>query len=445
MDKFAGLIGNILGKKIDETKQVFHINPAPDPAPVKVNDDASYVSLKNKNYNRSKFTYETLKYAEWWPDKIMEYIEVLRIAYVEFIQSFSNRASLFDTPLRNSIYFMSQYKYSEIKEISNFIKKHNTNICDKYLNTVIKEDNCYMDGLEDRFRVSDEKKHEALLKAVEKLISMEPIEHNGISMDNEYIILLRIYIVIYDLKNNYAKLDSILRNSLILCLNNENTGPGLSFIFLIILDGEIDNGILIQLRKCENIKKHFTKIFNCTYLFRDLILYGLYKTLQFKNIFDIDEKYHTTIFKDEKYVELYTRGVIDRLEIIYDRYIKKLNSHKKQDKLLLSNSDFNDLIKKKRYDPNSMQLTPKYSLKDKTKSSNKFPIFTVDDRDQYDSNKWESKKHMKKSTSNDFIPLSKKRSRKSLAVAKEPKNRNDAYSRGRSVSEIGYEKITNDQ
>ena len=435
MDKVAGIFGNILGKKQEENKQTTQLEP------VKVNNDASYTSLKKRNYDRRKFTYDTLNYVEWWPDKIMEYIDVLRIAYVNFIQSFSNKASLFDTPLRNSIYFMSQYKYSEIKEISDFIKNHNTSICDKYLNVVIHEDNCYMDGLEDRFRMPDEKKHAALLKAVEKLLSLEPIEHNGIMMDPDYIILLRIYIVIYDLKNNYAKLDSILRNSLMLCLTNEHAGPGLSFTFLTILEGQIDNGILLQLRKCKNIKKHFNKIFNCTYLFRDLILYGLYKTLQFKDIFDQNDTYRTTIFLNNNYKKIYTDDVIERLEIIYDRYVKKLNSRNQQNKLLLNNSDFEDLIKKKQYDISEMEVTPKYSLKKSIGTSEKFPIFTVDDKDKYEDDTWRSNKQMKKSTSNDFIPLSKKRSSISTSSPKINKPKRLTHSRGRSISEIDYDKI----
>nr|QBK90286.1 MAG: hypothetical protein LCPAC102_01990 [Pithovirus LCPAC102] len=383
----------------------------------------TYSYLRYQNYDRSLFSYKLLSSIGWWPDEIIKFIEIFRLAYVEFIQSFSNKASIFDTPIRNAIFFMTQRKYSKRSIISKFIKNKSNNIEDNYLNLVIQEDNCYMDEYEDRNRSSTENKHYLLLRAIQELLTLSPIEYEDYKLKKEYEDKLKVFIIIYELKNMYAMIDNILRSSLCTFLECDDEGPtiNLTILFDGFINETIDTKLLKYIRSCENNKKKYMKnIFNSSYLFRDLILYGLYKSIQFRDVFDIHISYEKlSEFNEVKYINIFTMTVIHRIEYIYKSFLDKLNYQKTRQQLILNGDTFTELMKNKNINDINIPISPKYTREYQNNDSinNAFPIFTVDDMEKYKTEHINNinnnisnpllETKIRTSISNEFIPISR--------------------------------------
>src|SRR5579872_6066309 len=86
--------------------------------------------LRDKDLRRENFTYTQILKLGWWPDKILRFIETLRIGYNEFIQVYISTPDIFDVPIRNAIYFMNQKGYNKMAEIAKFLRNGNYEIPD---------------------------------------------------------------------------------------------------------------------------------------------------------------------------------------------------------------------------------------------------------------------------------------------------------------------------
>lgn len=337
----------------------------------KENDSAtSFSVLKYKNYDRKLFSYEQLADTGWWPDQILRFIEICKIMYIEFIQYFQNKASMFDAPLRNAIFFMSQKKYlKDYKEINNFIKHHLIAINDNYLISVIQEDNCYMDEYEDRTRSKNEEKHFSLLNAVIKLLTYPSIEYNGKAMKDQHRIILHIYVVIYKLKNMYAMLDDLLRHILHSFLIKECLHLYLPTIFEAYINNDIENQIMIHLRECNFKNKNYTKIQNeykqivhHVHKFKDILLYGLYQTLEFTSVF-LPKDDGISKLEEEKYKKIYTAEVKERISSLYQTYSKNIRLQASRRQLIMEGYKFDYLLQTKETDQ-ELLMSPRYSIDD---------------------------------------------------------------------------------
>ncbi len=329
--------------------------------------------LKYKNYDRKLFTYDQLLDTSWWPDQILKFIEVCKITYIEFIQYFQNKASMFDTPLRNAIFFMSQKKYhKDHKEISDFIKHHMMTINDNYLISIIQEDNCFMDEYEDHLRSKNEAKHYSLLNAVIKLLTIYPIEYGGKQFKEKHKIILHIYVVIYKLKNMYAMMDDMLRQILRSFLIKESIHLHLPTIFETYIMHDIETQIMNHLKECDfqdkkydQIEEEYKQLFRHVHKFKDLLLYALYQTLEFSSVFNPKDKGLSTL-DDEKYKKLYTSKVKRRILLTYETYANKIKVQASRRQLILDGHKFDDLLKAKEHIDAETTASPQYAKKSDT-------------------------------------------------------------------------------
>lgn len=394
-------------------------NPHPHPSP-RINNNNLDIKLSNKdletlrsqNYDRSNFNYETLSKIGWWPDEILKFVEINRLSYIEFIQIFNNKCSMFDIPIRNAIYFMNQIPYCNDDQIRKFIKHRTTDISDNYWNKVVDEDNCYMEGLESRNRSNNENQHYYLLCALIKLISYKNISIDNLILKPEYIKKIKIFIAIYHLKNAHSMIDDILRTILQSCINKEtNLDIYLPKIFYD-MNSDIDKKILLYARSTSD-----NDLMNRSYLFRDIILYAVYKTTQFSFVYnyyndfinnnilsDFKDNYITP-FNHSKYLSLFTLNDIKRIEYVYLNLNDKIINKQQKTKLILENIDFTKLIEKNESLTSNRPriLTPKYSLKNNSFKLNNsdYPIFYVDAEDKYKHP--HENKHIKRIVSLDKI------------------------------------------
>ena len=345
-------------------------------------------TLRQCDYDRSKFNYTFLSNIGWWPDEILKYAEINRLSYVEFRQVFDNKSDMFDRSIRNAIYFMNQDPYCEDKIIKEFISGRTTDISDNYWNRVVEEDNCFMDGLEDRNRSKDENQHHKLLQSLIKLLTYKTIEADGLLLKSEYIDKIKIFIAIYNLKYQYNMIDDALRNILYASIIKEEIVLYLPLIFYMSYI-ELKDTILIYANST-----HDQDLMNRAYLYKDLLSYALYKTTQFgyvynkyddfvtfNNLPDFHENYITP-FGHSKFINMFTNDDIKRIEYVYLNYHNKLMNKQQKDKLIIQNIDFTKLLEKNEDIASRPRiLTPKYSTKNRNYmlENQDYPIFYVKD------------------------------------------------------------------
>nr|QBK90004.1 MAG: hypothetical protein LCPAC101_02890 [Pithovirus LCPAC101] len=344
-------------------------------------------TLRLQNYDRRNFNYDKLSMAGWWPDEILKFTEINRMSYIDFMQIFNNKSNMFDTPIRNAIYFMVQVPYCDDDDIKKFISHRTTDISDNYWNKVVDEDNCYMDGLESRLRSKNEYQHYYLLHALTKLLSYDNIRVDDLVLKEEYIKKIKIFIAIYNLKNIYSMLDDILRNILKGCIQEESIDL---YLPLILYDTyfDLDRSVLTHARDTKD-----NDLLNRSYLYRDFILYGIYKTVQFSfvyshhNDFVINNKLsqlkdnHMNPFQYEKYKLIFKEEDIERIEYIYLSLNNKIIGKQKKDRLIMENVDFAELLEQnENHMTKSRAMTPKYSMTRHNFNPN-FPIFYISNND----------------------------------------------------------------
>ena len=341
-------------------------------------------SLRLRNYDRCNFNYNTLSTIGWFPDEILNFLEINRMSYIDFIQRFNNKSSIFDIAIRNAIYFMVQSPYCKDTAIKKFISHRTTDISDNYWNKVVDEDNCFMDGLEDRLRSKNESQHYYLMCALTKLLSYKFISIDGLVLKKEYIKKIKIFIAIYNLKNIHAMIDDTLRNVLQGCIQGDPIDLYLPSIFYGIYF-DLDKSVLVHARSTSD-----SDLINRSYLYRDIILFGIYKTVQFSFVFNSHQEFvinndltqcddnYLNPFKYEKYKYILSDVDIVRIECVYLSLYNKLDEKKTKDKLIMENTDFTKLLEQ---DENRIvrprSTTPKYSMK-KSEFNPNFPIFYIE-------------------------------------------------------------------
>jgi len=334
-------------------------------------DDKSTNFFNKQNFDRNKFSYNTLLNITWWPDEILIFIEVLNISYNQFISYYITNSDIFDDAIRNVIYFMNQKKYKNITEISAFVNNSDFKINDNYINSVIKEDNCYMRESEKRPRSPNEQKHYLLFKALEKMVSISNIEDitdNELVLKKEYLKLIRIYVIVYNLKNMYCIIDDTLRNVLSSTLKNLNLNINLhDFFGDLLLD--LNNKILIHLQfiyfiptdNCKYTDIHDNLLFNKVNLLKDLMLYAYYNCKQFNHLFNVKSSLQNIPFSWITAIHSNIEGVIyptkialadekslKRIEYIYKFYLNLISTKNLKDNILNSGNknNFEELLSK---------------------------------------------------------------------------------------------------
>lgn len=315
-------------------------------------DDKSREYFRSQDLSRDNFSYSTLASICWWPDEILLFVEILSLAYNEFINIYRSNSSSFDEAIRTAIYFMNQKPYSNEPRISRFIHHGDFKIVDNYLSTVIAEDNCYMREIEDRKRSSNEHKHYLLAKALETLLTLAPIRDGDNMFKKEHEELVRMYVTIYNLKNMYAMLDDTLRTGLSMCLEDMDTGINLSVTFDELLE-EFDARILV------NIREHYDEqLFTRALIFRDLLLYGYHSTSQFNHIFDQRslKKDNRTLF----YQPLITDKATKRIEYVYKYYLSQIRAREKKTAIVSTTDKFEEMVSKINDDNIMSIVSPRY-------------------------------------------------------------------------------------
>jgi hypothetical protein len=315
-------------------------------------DDKSREYFRTQDLSRNNFTYAILSSICWWPDEILLFVEILSLAYNEFINIYRSDSTSFDEAIRTAIYFMNQKPYSNEPQISRFIHHGDFKIVDNYLSTVIAEDNCYMRELEDRKRSSNEHKHYLLARALETLLTLTPIKDGDNVFKNNHEESVRMYATIYNLKNMYAMLDDTLRAVLSASLGNVNTGINLSTTFGDLLE-EFDSKILA------NIHEHYEgQLFTKALTFRDLLLYGYHSTCQFSHVFGSQ---HST--KDNKtlfYQPSIDAKTVERIQYVYKYYLSQIRVRETKTAIVSATDKFEDMVSKI-YDTHIMFfVSPRY-------------------------------------------------------------------------------------
>ena len=335
-------------------------------------DSINISYFKSLDLSRKNFKYEILKQVGWWPDEILTFLEILNISYLEFINDYMNTSDIFDTAIRNTIFFMHQKKYNKQSDIRRYLKHGNYEIRDNYLNQVLSEDNCYMYELEDRERSPNEEKHYLLFKALQQILKSVPISDGDTILKSEYEMLIRKYVMVYKLKNAYAVLDDHLRKILNEMINGETYHEKLSGL----IEGLLEDVMA-------EILPHFiivndNKIYDKINIYRDILLFALHKTLQFDHVFNLEDNLLSP-FGNDKYKVLFSDNTTGRIQYVYGYYLNILSEKEKKNQIIESNEDFNDIIHKIKTETSTEKIiSPRYSPRSVSLSSkNSKQIFIV--------------------------------------------------------------------
>lgn len=325
--------------------------------------------IEKQDLSRSNFSIRVISEIGWWPDEMLVYIEINRLIYINFMQPYLNNPSIFDNSLRNIMYFMNQKPYSKDDYINKFIKSGQTNIPDNYWLNIVNEDNCYMGEYEDRARSKNtEAKHFNLLKAVMKILEYKKIEYDGLTLKDEYITKLYIYVSIYLMKNMMAMIDEILRKLIISALENKLIEFHLPDIFISLVNDEIKNKILNYAKKSKD-----KDLLNSVYLLKDILLYASYSTIQFDHIFNgkkifkngyINKNSNLSPFStdtNKKYIKYFKDNNIKRINCVYQIYVEKLAQKKNKDQLVLKSSDNFEILLKESSEVQRHISSPRYT------------------------------------------------------------------------------------
>lgn len=314
--------------------------------------------LKKQDLSRNRFTYDQVLDIGIWPDKILRYIEILRLAYLEFINYYSSNASIFDDALKNAIFFMQQGNYSKIREIEAFNKTGGLHVTENYFNTVKMEDNCYMAEIEDRQRSKSETKHYLLFKALVSLLNTlqsGPIIYDQFYLTDEYIKSIRIYVSIYDLKIRYAVIDETLRKMLKALLQGDTLSPSIIlYLFLIDTRNEVKDFIEPHVKRTLD-----DSLLTYLYTFMDILSFIIYECLQFKHIFTCTDNSSFLDYTNED--PILSISVIERIQKAYGVFNIRLKEAEQRDSIVLRTDSFTDLIKCSKMD--SIQIIPTRPLK----------------------------------------------------------------------------------
>ena len=280
MEKISALLG------IKKQKEKIHDSPQPDPMSIEY--------FKQMNLSRDRFSYDILLDIGLWPDDILLFLEVIRIAYSDFISTYSLQANIFDEAIRNITWFMNQRNYNKLPWVATYLRRGQYEIPDGYLNYMIAEDNCYMREIEDRKRSENETKHYYLFKAIQDVLEDKDshsissqrgcnaegdIAVGDIKLSKEYEDKLRLYVCVYSLKITYCITDDMCRNMLSTSITCEKKNINMTdFVGDMCID--MDERILPHLKIIND-----RKMYNKFYIFRDILTYIHHVSLNFNHVF----------------------------------------------------------------------------------------------------------------------------------------------------------------
>lgn len=338
--KTGGTPRNIDEKSVDEIKY-----------------DMTY--LRSKDLTRKNFNYDQIAKLGWWPDKILKFIEVLRIGYNEFIQVYISSPDIFDVPIRNAIFFMNQKKYNKMGNIIKFLRNGNYEISDSYLLKVLNEDNCYFGEFEIRKRSDQESKHYLLFKALTQLLKCGTISDEDFTLKQEYETLLRLYVIIYNVKNAYSMLDDLMRN----LLGHFVEGTSLDIPLVFTIYGLIKD---VEETTFEHIKKiRDTMALTKVCILRDILLFALNELIQFNSVYITTEANNlndVVISKGVIYSDIYTLDVLDRIKQVNSYFMLRLKNIDIKSRVIIDNPDYFKMLSalQKKEIP---IVSPRYTLK----------------------------------------------------------------------------------
>lgn len=297
-------------------------------------DTRSIEYFKTKDLSRSAVKPNILNSILWWPDEILTFLEVLRVAYLDLDGTYVSTADIFDTPIRTAIFFMNQKKYNQLPAIKKYLSSpYYGGIPDNYLMYMIRESNCYMGSVDDRTRAAGDEKYHLLAGALNTLLTKSPISDGDAVLKPEYETLLRTYSVFYSLKNMYAMTDDMLRSLLNEYVNGEAIALSLPDYFNDTL-GDITVRLFVHLDRIKD-----DKIFNKVYTFRDLISYALYSTKMFQYTYTGTSRTNKdmTPFPNDK---TFSRAVLDRLRYVYKYFLDVVDEHNIKAQIIADKADF---------------------------------------------------------------------------------------------------------
>jgi len=312
-------------------------------------DPWCYESLARRNLDRSQFSYERLTKLCCWPDQLLQFIQINRLAYIDIMHLHNKYATLFDEPLRSFITWLrvgkiNNEKLKALKE--DFFKNEDTSIPDRYWVSVLHEDNCYMYQLEEASatRSPNEDKHYKLFKLA-KLASVERLyEDPNIS----------VYVALYDLRGGHARVDDYFRRCLHYFLDNSEFMPDIETI-PFELPKELDEYIEL----CSETDDH--DIINRLAFFRNILRYLSYQILSFKQVF---VNRNVDVYEDFLAINM---NQIKEATYTYKYFWERIENKDVQDELLLISSTVDTIINIKRIQQRKRLQTPSYTVHTKGK------------------------------------------------------------------------------
>ncbi len=150
----------------------------------------SLQTLDELQLNQGNFPKELLLKLGANPEDIREFAHTHKIAYKGVLDLHQKHGDVFDIPLRYATELMWKIKLlQKNKAIKEYIDTHSLEIKKLYWQSVIVEDNCYMDGYEEHERSPHEQKHHALHKTI--IVLVDIAEKNLIDADQEMLSIIR--------------------------------------------------------------------------------------------------------------------------------------------------------------------------------------------------------------------------------------------------------------
>lgn len=339
-------------------------------------DEKSTSFFRSQDLSRARFSYEILSETSWWPDEILLFLEILHVAYTDFINTYLANGSMFDLPIKKATYFMFLGCYQKYSDISRYVSQGDYRINDSYLNQVVHEDNCYMYELESRPRSINEGKHFLLTQALEKLMSLAPISEGDQLLGKENEQVVSIFLCVYNLRTIYCTTDSLLRSHLVSLLKGRSPiGGSLILYFRDILE-DIEGKLLSQMKLYYD-----ATLFNNICIFRDLILFARYATAQFHHVFSFKRQFDENVGRLSPLT--YTEESMKRIEHIYHYHAARVARNKAVSEVIAADKSVISSVAEKDQESTAVK-TPRYSrgresVKPTSLEADTFYLINLDD------------------------------------------------------------------
>lgn len=308
-------------------------------------DPWSYENLSKMDYSRDKFSYQHLINIGMWPDRILQFIQINRLAYIDVMHLHHKYSKMFDKPLRDFVKWLRATKSShstKFTELKNsFLNYEDTKISNAYWDQVLREDNCYMYQLEEESakRSSNEDKHYKLFKLVKLALTEDLYDDNR----------LKVYVALYDLRGGHARVDDYYRKSLYNFMTDKDFSTDIE-----IIPFELPEELEVYIGLCSQAKDE--DILTKLAMFRNILRYFGYQILSFKQVFlnkEID------VFEDLLDVK---REEIKESSYTYKYFWEKIENKDVQDKLIIIGSSVETILNIQQVQKRKRLQTPSYTV-----------------------------------------------------------------------------------